>query len=127
MCSIEDGKVRFWTGTYHYLVDPAVNNQWYHLRFDFETSDGGYMGLSEDSCYVYVDGVQFGPFTFDSSLSQLDRFYFFTGYGATTNAYFDAFGFSWDNNYNIGDNLNEGLLFSFENYTNIETYKYSID
>ncbi|GAH73632.1 unnamed protein product, partial [marine sediment metagenome] len=26
----------------------------------------------------------------------------------TTNGYVDAIGYSWDPNYNIGDNLNEG-------------------
>ncbi len=29
-------------------------------------------------------------------------------------------GFSWDPNYNVGDNLNEGLMLFFENDTNLD-------
>ena len=41
--------------------------------------------------------------------------------------YLDAIGYSWDPNYNIGDNQDEGLLLSFDNSTNLEWMGYSLD
>jgi len=41
--------------------------------------------------------------------------------------YIDAVGYSWDPNYNIGDNLNEGLLLSFENSIALDWQGYSLD
>jgi hypothetical protein len=48
------------------------------------------------------------------------------GYGAYY-GYWDAFGFSWDPNYNIGDNLQEGLLLSFETEFTPDWVGYSLD
>jgi len=42
-------------------------------------------------------------------------------------AYVDAVGYSWDPNYNIGDNSYEGLLLSFENTTVLDWMGYSLD
>ncbi len=39
----------------------------------------------------------------------------------------DAVGFSWDPNYAIGDNLNEGLLLRYNNITNLDWIGYSLD
>ena len=41
--------------------------------------------------------------------------------------YVDAIGYSWDPDYNIGDNLKEGLLLSFENNTRLDWIGYSLD
>ena len=41
--------------------------------------------------------------------------------------YFDAVGLSWDASYNNGENLNEGLLLSYSNNTNMEWVGYSLD
>jgi len=41
--------------------------------------------------------------------------------------YWDAVGFDWRNGYEIGDNLNEGLLLSFVNTTALDWMGYSLD
>jgi hypothetical protein len=41
--------------------------------------------------------------------------------------FFDAFGYSWDTGYDIGDNLNQGLLLSYTNTTNLDWQGYSLD
>ena len=41
--------------------------------------------------------------------------------------YIDAVGYSWDSEYIIGDNLNEGMLISFNNNTNLEWIGFSLD
>ncbi|MFX1566909.1 MAG: hypothetical protein ACFFCV_00920 [Promethearchaeota archaeon] len=105
---------------------PLINT-WYHIRIDFEHTTGGYHGLNENEFYVYINGVGYGPYLFGAD-EQLDEFHLHTySYGLGYNSYFDAVGYSWDPNYNIGDNLNEGLLLGYENSTNIDSQWYSLD
>ena len=55
------------------------------------------LGFSPSEIKIYLHLLKFG-----------------TSYAPTTYySYFDALSLSWDPNYNIGDNLNEGLLLSF--------------
>ncbi|GAG19226.1 unnamed protein product, partial [marine sediment metagenome] len=42
-------------------------------------------------------------------------------------SYFDAVGYSWDPDYTIGDNLNEGLLISYDNTTTLDWQGFSLD
>jgi len=109
------------------------NNSWYHLRFDFRAEGAPYyMGLSEDSYMVYLNGTKANsellcnPVEKDKPFNSLQ---FSTGGGSSPDylVYFDAIGYSWDPNYNIGDNLYEGLLLSFENNTNLDWIGYSLD
>jgi hypothetical protein len=109
-------------------IAPCDDDTWYHIRIDFECEGNGYMGLSNDTYYIYINGTQYGPYPFYSNSSSISQLYFHT-WGAHTNVDFwiDAVGYTWDPNYNIGDNLNEGLLLSFENSTNLEWMGYSLD
>jgi hypothetical protein len=101
-------------------------NTWTHMRLDFECGSGGYEGLSADTFYVYVNGVKFGPFDFMNPVLGIDQIWFDSGDDYSTR-YIDAIGYSWDPNYNIGDNRRDGLLISFENSTAMDWVGYSID
>ncbi|MFW9941146.1 MAG: nitrous oxide reductase family maturation protein NosD [Candidatus Thorarchaeota archaeon] len=103
----------------------ANNNQWYHIRFDFECTTGGYMGLGQYQWYLYIDGTQFGPYIFSNN-ETIYRFNLWSN-PFSTDRYIDAVGYSWDPNYNIGDNLDNGLLLSFTNTTNLNWIGYSLD
>jgi len=102
-------------------------NTWYHVRIDFEHTTGGYQGLGKNEYFVYIDGVQYGPylFSFDEPLDELHLHTY--SYGVSYDAYFDAVGYSWDANYNIGDNLKEGLLISYETNINLDWEAFSLD
>jgi len=104
------------------------NNQWYHIRIDWELTAGGYMGLSQNNFSLYIDGIQYGPYTV-ANTNTPDRLYLQTGVGASGGFHFymDAIGYSWDPNYNIGDNLNEGLLLSYDNTTTLDWKGLSLD
>ncbi len=41
--------------------------------------------------------------------------------------FWDAIGYSWDPNYNIGDNMNEGILLSFDTSFTTDWIGYSLD
>ncbi|MFX0083698.1 MAG: hypothetical protein ACFE94_18260 [Candidatus Hodarchaeota archaeon] len=108
----------------------ASDNMWYHIRIDFECSSGAYEGLSEGQWQVYIDEVQYGQYplvgTHDQVYLESIIFLAADGYSGYS-TYFDAVGYSWDPNYNIGDNVDEGLLLSFENDTVLEWIGYSLD
>jgi hypothetical protein len=106
-------------------------NTWYHIRLDFECDSGGYMGLSADTMRIFINGVEYGPFNFrfNQDAADLNRVMFYNGRYAYSgyHIYYDAWGESWDPNYNIGDNLDEGLLLSYQNSISLDWQGYSLD
>ncbi|MFX1275097.1 MAG: SBBP repeat-containing protein [Promethearchaeota archaeon] len=102
---------------------------WFHMRVDFECGSGNYMGLAADTFNVYVNGVQYlSGEPFWRTATNFNRLRLLNPVSAETGeGYFDAISYSWDPNYNIGDNMNEGLLLSYENSTVLDWMGYSLD
>jgi len=106
-------------------ADVFTINKWYHIRIDFNLSQGGWQ--------VQLDNTWYGsgytiPFT--GTPTEFWGFGIGSHWSGCNNNYgswLDALGYSWDPNYNIGDNLNEGLLLSFENSTTLDWIEYSLD
>ncbi len=105
------------------------DNVWYHLTVHFEARvAGGYQGLNQFEYEIIVNGLHSSgalPFRHNT---QVDQIVFFTG-STASNYYFyiDALGYSWHPRYNVGDNLNEGLMLSFVNTTALNWMGYSLD
>ncbi|MBA7622878.1 hypothetical protein ES703_30265 [subsurface metagenome] len=121
-------KFRYFNGSLVDMGITALDNKWYHMKVDFECTTGGYTGLSQFTWRVYIDGIQYGDYSFWNNEPEINMVSFD---GSSTNSgytwYVDAIGYSWDLNYSIGSNLNEGLLLSFENNTNLNWMGYSLD
>ena len=101
---------------------------WQHIRIHFEMGNSGYMGLSPDQFELVVDGVSSGALDTAMVGSGIDRDRFFTiAEDVNQNWYIDAFGYTGDVDYNIGDNLNEGILLSLENSSILDWIGYSLD
>ncbi|KKK65272.1 hypothetical protein LCGC14_2975820, partial [marine sediment metagenome] len=109
--------IRYQDNTSTYNVKTVYDNTWYHIKIEFECTTGNYQGLAQDTWRFYVDGEQFGDFGFLNDISNVTQLYVFTR-GADLNYryYIDAVGFSWDSEYIIGDNAQEGLLLSFNTF-----------
>ncbi len=102
---------------------------WHHIRISWDCDDIYYK--------LYINGVdvsiahgeeliyQGNPNDFDS-LAYLELGYGYTEYSIGKEL-IDAIGYSWDPNYNLGDNLNEGLFLSFTNTTQLDWMGYSLD
>ena len=85
-------------------VPTPIPNTWYHIRIDFEHSTGGYQGLGQNEIFIYINGIRYGSYDFLID-EQVNELYFHTyTWGEDYNVYYDAIGYSWDPNYNIGDN-----------------------
>lgn len=112
----------------HDTSKTVYDNTWYHIKVEFECSTGNYHGLVQDSWRFYVDGELFGDFNFQNNIDNVSQIYFFTrGSDINYKYYIDAVGFSWDLNYQIGDNRYEGLLLSFNTAFNPDWLGYSLD
>jgi len=113
-----------WIDISDYLPIP-VDNTWIRVKVEFEHSTSEYNGLSQHEGKITVNGQSYnrsienfekvGSIRFSSLSTDVSIFYV------------DAVGYSWDPNYNIGDNLDEGLLLSYDNSTNLDWQGYSLD
>ncbi len=111
---LRENNVKVFTNTGQIIVSTYTINTWYHLRFDFRSNLGNsYEGLNQNEFKFYFNGDYNGTYGFDNN-GDPDYLWCRSTYsGGAYYSYWDAFGYSWDPNYNIGDNLNEGLLLSF--------------
>ncbi|MFX1408921.1 MAG: SBBP repeat-containing protein [Promethearchaeota archaeon] len=103
---ISNGYFGYYDSTLH-QVKSMENNIWYHHKIIFNAST--------DQYDWYIDGIlEINDADFDSTIDLPNRLLFESH--TTMNdycTYYDAIGYSWDINYNLGDNLNEGLLLKF--------------
>ena len=124
-----DGLVRIQTGSGETSWSGLYSDYtWHHIRIDFESTAGGYLGLGQYKLNFWFDGMQLltnEPLIINDSLGVIASHSH--GWDDTRHDYLDAVGFSWDPNYNIGDNLYEGLLLSYENRSNLDWIGYSLD
>ena len=124
-----DGRFVHYNGTENEFSPGLYSDDiWFHIRFDFETGMGGYQGLNPDTFDLYINGVKrLSDNPFWNPTTEVTRLYLFTQNMNTGSWYADAIGYSWDPNYNIGDNLNEGLLLSYYTEFNFDWIGYSLD
>ena len=77
---------------------------------------------------MYINGIKrLSDKPFWNPTTEVTRLYLFTQNMATGSWYADAIGFSWDPDYDIGDNLDEGLLLSFDTNFTPDWLGYSLD
>ena len=92
---------------------------WTHVRVDFCCDFSSYKGLDNDTFIIYADGYasQVLDMVHDlhTDISNLTCFGIFTDMNQVemTHIYVDNFGFSWDPNYNIGDNELKYIQYHF--------------
>ena len=94
---------------------------WFHIRIDFN--------LVTNKFDIYLDGVkEVDQEDFFYEINSLQNIGFYETYnGGASNWYVDALSFSWDPDYTMGDNLNEGIFLSYENSTIHDWTSYSLD
>ncbi|MFX0132203.1 MAG: PKD domain-containing protein [Candidatus Hodarchaeota archaeon] len=103
---IDDNKFQTNPGGSPIDLCSASAHQWYHVRIDFCSDSSQYQGLNQYKYFVYIDGTKYGEYSFISSQSSIDNCYIISGGSTAQYVYFfvDAIGYSFDSEYNIGDN-----------------------
>ncbi|MFX1574587.1 MAG: hypothetical protein ACFFB0_17740, partial [Promethearchaeota archaeon] len=117
-----DGYIKYYDTVTHNIMQ-YNSSQWYHLKIEWDCAVGDW--------YLWIDGISQDSgsgYNLRGNPTALDTLYI----GTTTTeqdfySYIDAVGYSWDPNYEIGDNLEEGLLLSFESSIDSEWMGYSFD
>jgi len=94
-----DGRIYAYNGSINKNLMEYEANQWYHWRVDFD--------CTTDTFNLYIDGVKVAnQFIFNQkSTSNFGDISFYTQNATNYSFYLDAFGFSWDENYKVGDDL----------------------
>ena len=109
------------------VYDP-IDNTWYHLTIHFRCNGApSYMGLNQNKYKLIVDGYESGELEARTNVSFVERLDFASGAVATTDYWVDAVGFSWDTDYTLGDNFNEGILLSYDTSFSPDWLGYSLD
>ncbi|MFX1489461.1 MAG: hypothetical protein ACFFBI_09955 [Promethearchaeota archaeon] len=108
-------------------VPNPQDNIWQHVTIHFESTSGGYQGLTQYTYEVIIDGVSSGALPFHTNGGSVNRFNIFTGDSPVNARWIDAVAYSWDPNYNVGNNIKEGLLISFEFGFSYDWFGYSLD
>ena len=130
MIQLHDDKIVYYDGSSWQEIASIIDEEWYHhsISFDCEAGiKGQFTWIITDSLGNEVGRVE--NIEFENDLSTVDEMYFGSrlsdyGIGGT---WWDAFGFSWDPNYNTGDNLNEGLLLGYDTTIPLQWQGYSLD
>lgn len=129
MIQLHDNKLRYYDGSSWqdlYTVTPEV---WHHHSIDFDCEAGTNgqfnwtISSEAGSELAKVENIEF-----ENDLNTIDEIYLGTtvnDHGGTT--IWDAFSFSWDPNYQVGDNRNETILLSYDTEMDLDWEGYSLD
>jgi len=123
-----NNKFEYYNGTtYQEFASGQFSDEtWFHMRIDFECDTNGYQGLDPDHFNLYLNGIKVvDNALFWRTTDFIHNIKFTTGYNSGFTV--DAVGYSWDPNYNIGDNIFEGLLLSFSSQEELDWIRYSLD
>ncbi|MFX0147763.1 MAG: hypothetical protein ACFE8E_08425, partial [Candidatus Hodarchaeota archaeon] len=121
---------QYYNGTAWNNITSFQSDIWYNIRIDFECSAGGYQGLSQYEWTIYVNGKNWGNYTFTHNRNYASVIMFYTDYfyNLSNYSYFlDAIGLSWDASYVVGDDVNCGMLLDFQAPSNLTWIGYSLD
>ena len=97
-----------------------TTNQWYHHKITFDTNSDTYDWYIDD-VMVVDDGA------FENPVSNIGSTHIKGSWANTGDSYFDAFGYSWEADYSVGNNRKQGLLLSYDSSITLDSVKYSID
>ncbi|MFX1488232.1 MAG: hypothetical protein ACFFBI_03730 [Promethearchaeota archaeon] len=129
MIVLSSEKIQYYDGSSWQDLAYTTPEEWYHhsIMFNCEAgTNGQFTWIVSDNQGNETNRVE--NIEFENDINTIDEIYFVTNVGdyrGTTR--YDAFGFSWDPNYQIGNNLQEGLLLSFESNVTLSRIGYSLD
>ena len=96
----KDNKMFIGTKEISPLDSPIMNNTWYHLRIDFNIEGPAYQGLYSGEGRIFLEGLP-SDFIIPLSVSSLN----YLTFESNGTAYLDAVGYTWDEDYYIGANV----------------------
>ncbi|MBD3253487.1 MAG: hypothetical protein GF383_00260 [Candidatus Lokiarchaeota archaeon] len=110
-------KLSYYNDSYQNIASIS-ENKLHHIKLEFD--------CDTDTYDIFLDGVLVkNDAEFQNPATNLSKLRFNTD--GDRSAYIDALGYSWDPSYEIGDNLDEGLLVKFEEHKIFDWIGYSLN
>ena len=100
----KDNKMFIGTKEISPLDSPIMNNTWYHLRIDFNIEGPVYQGLYSREGRIFLDGLP-SDFSVPGSVSSFN----YLTFESNGTAYIDAIGYTWDEEYYVGKNVEKSV------------------
>ncbi|MFX0074328.1 MAG: hypothetical protein ACFE96_02720 [Candidatus Hermodarchaeota archaeon] len=119
-------KVEFWDGSNWEEFADCEDETWYHHSITFDCEAGKYKWRIKAA-----DGTPVGmisDISFENEMTSLDELFITTltaDYKGHTK--WDAFGFSWEENYYVGENEREGIIISYDSNISLDQVFYKLD
>ena len=128
---LRQGEIGLWIGynggAHFNRIGNYEINTWNHIRLDYRSNTGNpYGNLNPNEFKIYINGVDKGTYIFKPA-DPIAMYMYSWGFYEDFFTYIDAIGYSWDPNYNVGDNLNEGLLLDYKSKHLLDWQAYSLD
>ena len=129
MIQLHDSTLRYYDGSSWQDIITTTSDVWYHhsINFNCEAGTNGQfswiVSSEQGSELARIEDIEF-----ENDLDTIEEIYLGTvisDYSGTSR--WDAFGFSWDANYEIGDNRNETILLGYETDYDLDWQGYSLD
>ena len=129
MIQLHDSTLRYYDGSSWQDIITTTSDVWYHhsINFNCEAGTNGQfswiVSSEQGSELARIEDIEF-----ENDLDTIEEIYLGTvisDYSGTSR--WDAFGFSWDANYEIGDNRNETILLGYEPDYDLDWQGYSLD
>jgi len=124
MSFANDSYIKYHDGSVWTDIMPYTANLWYHFNVKWDSATDWHLSINR------ISQDQGSGYSYRNSPSSLNCVRFQTsdaGVHQDQFMYVDAVGYSWDTNYNLGDNLYEGLFIGFELNSSLFTLEYSLD
>jgi hypothetical protein len=101
-----DGNMKYYDGSVYHILGTYQTDQWYHIRFKWDLTEIPWMP-DEEYWNIWVDGQNIGTgLGFYGAPVAMDSLVIQTGVSSTDYYFYvDAIGYSFDSEYEIGDNL----------------------
>lgn len=100
----DDGDIAYYDSSWHVVATYSANI-WYHIRIDFESSTGSYLGLAKNYWNFYINGELIGTYEDAGTPTLYDTVLFRTHTTTTGNIYIDSLGYSWESTYDFDDDI----------------------
>lgn len=97
-------KFEYYDGSWHDLLTGLSNDTMYHIRIDFERTAGGYCGLAQNKWRCTINENEYDNLSLENN-TDIDLFDIHSNTSNTNYyIYIDSIGFSWEDDYDVGDN-----------------------
>ncbi|MFX1501797.1 MAG: hypothetical protein ACFFDH_12610, partial [Promethearchaeota archaeon] len=101
-----NGSFSYYNGTEYVQLQSYEMNQWYHIKIEFECTNGGYKGLNQYKWNLYINNTEYRNLRMLYNSSHLESITFATAVrDSEWQVYIDILNFSWYSGFNIEDFL----------------------